>query len=160
QAARHWLPVPWRSPPTGGAGPAWRRLLMPQPIRYGSSSPPTSQKGLQSSGDGWKSYPPASAGYHHQGLNVSGSGRRAHEALPAIHRLFSLFKRLVEGTYQGGISHEHLQGYLDEFVFRFNRRHSHNRGLLFMRLLQRAIGSEPVTYRDLVRIQRPKSTYS
>lgn len=106
--------------------------------------------------DAWTGYPPAMNQYHHEPLNVSASGAPAHELLPAIHRIFSLVKRLLEGTYQGGSSHEHLQEYLDEYVFRFNRRHSSNRGLLFMRLLQRAVASTPVTYRDLVRISRPK----
>jgi hypothetical protein len=98
-------------------------------------------------------------GYAHEPLNVSASGGPAHESLPAIHRIFSLAKRLLEGTYQGGGSHEHLQEYLDEYVFRFNRRHTRNRGLVFMRLLQRAVASEPVTYRALVRISRPKTTH-
>lgn len=110
--------------------------------------------------DAWKGYPPAMDGYDHEPLNVSASGRPAHELLPAIHRIFSLFKRLLDGTYQGGGSHEHLQEYLDEYVIRFNRRHTRNRGLVFMRLLQRAVASKPVTYRALVRISRPKMTYS
>lgn len=109
--------------------------------------------------DAWKGYPPAMDGYDHEPFNVSASGSPAHEALPAIHRIFSLVKRLLDGTYQGGGSHEHLQEYLDEYVFRFNRRHTRNRGLVFMRLLQRAVASEPVTYRTLVRISRPKAAH-
>ena len=109
--------------------------------------------------DAWKGYPPALDGYDHEPLNISTSGLPAHESLPAIHRIFSLVKRLLEGTYQGGGSHEHLQEYLDEYVFRFNRRHTRNRGLVFMRLLQRAVASRPVTYRDLVRISRPKTIH-
>ena len=62
--------------------------------------------------DAWKGYPPAMDGYDHEPLNVSASGSPAHESLPAIHRIFSLVKRLLEGTYQGGGSHEHLQEYL------------------------------------------------
>lgn len=107
--------------------------------------------------DAWTGYPPAMNGYEHEPLNISASGKPAHESLPAIHRIFSLAKRLLEGTYQGGGSHEHLQEYLDEYVFRFNRRHTRNRGLLFMRLLQRGVDSEPVTYRNLVRVSRPKT---
>lgn len=107
--------------------------------------------------DAWQGYPSAMDGYHHQRLSISASGAPAHESLPAIHRVFALVKRLLEGTYQGGGSHEHLQEYLDEYVFRFNRRHTRNRGLLFMRLLQRALTSPPVTYRSLVRLSRPKA---
>ncbi|MDN6554893.1 MAG: IS1595 family transposase [Bifidobacterium mongoliense] len=109
--------------------------------------------------DAWKGYPPAMDGYDHEPLNVAASGGPAHESLPAIHRIFSLVKRLLEGTYQGGGSREHLQEYLDEYVFRFNRRHTRNRGLVFMRLLQRAVASGPVTYRALVRISRPKAIH-
>lgn len=106
--------------------------------------------------DGWRSYPAALGGYTHESVNVSASGRPAHESLPAVHRLFALVKRSLEGTYQGAGSAEHLPEYLDEFVFRFNRRHSRHRGLVFMRLLQRTIAGDPVTYRDLVRVPHSK----
>lgn len=106
--------------------------------------------------DAWSSYPSALTGYRHEPLNVSASGRPAHESLPAVHRLFSLVKREIEGTYQGAGTTEHLPEYLDEFVFRFNRRHSRKRGLVFMRLLQRAVGSGPIGYRSMIRVPRPK----
>jgi hypothetical protein len=107
--------------------------------------------------DAWSSYPSALAGYRHDQLNVSKSDKPAHESLPAVHRLFTLVKRFVEGTYQGSGAAEHLQEYLDEFIFRFNRRASRYRGLVFLRLLQRAVGTGPVPYRDLVRVGRPKT---
>lgn len=107
--------------------------------------------------DGWTAYPPALSGYTHEPFNVSASGRPAHESLPAVHRLFALAKRTLEGTYQGAGAVEHLPEYLDEFIFRFNRRHSRHRGLVFMRLLQRAVGGDPVTYRDLVRVPHAKA---
>jgi hypothetical protein len=103
-----------------------------------------------------KGYPPAMDGYDHEPLNVSVVGSPAHASLPAIHRIFSLVKRLLEGTYQGGGCPEHFQEYDDEFVFRFNRHHTRNRGLAFMPLLQRADASKPVTYRALVRFSRPR----
>lgn len=108
--------------------------------------------------DGWRSYPPALDQYSHQPINISATHRPAHEALPAVHRLFALVKRFLEGTYQGAGSVEHLPEYLDEFVFRFNRRRSRHRGLVFFRLLQRAVTSQPVAYNDLVRVPRPKKT--
>lgn len=80
--------------------------------------------------DGWRSYPPALKGYQHEAVNVTVSGRPAHESIPAVHRVFSLVKRALDGTYQGSWSAEHLQEYLDEFVFRFNRRRSKSRGLV------------------------------
>jgi hypothetical protein len=109
--------------------------------------------------DAWASYPSALEGYTHEPVNVSASGDPAHESLPAVHRLFALFKNMLAGAYMGGGSPDHLPGYADEFVFRFNRRHSRKRGMLFLRLLQRAVAAEPVTYRDLVRTPRPKQVH-
>lgn len=102
--------------------------------------------------DGWKSYPPATAmaGMRHEPHVISGSGEQAHIALPGVHRVFSLSKRVLEGTYQGGVQKGHLQAYLDEFTFRFNRRTSTTRGLLFLRLLEHAITTRPTPYRALV----------
>jgi hypothetical protein len=65
------------------------------------------------------------------------------------HRVASLLKRWILGTHQGSIGVEHLQSYLDEFVFRFNRRSSRSRGLLFYRLLQQAVGHEPIPKRHI-----------
>lgn len=108
--------------------------------------------------DGLVSYPPALTEYAHEPINISATGRPAHEALPAVHRVFSLAKRMIEGTYQGAGTPEHLQEYLDEFVFRFNRRKSRHRGMVFLRLLQAAVTSGPVTYRQLVKVPREKPT--
>ena len=69
--------------------------------------------------------------------------------MPRIHRVASLLKRWWLGTYHGGISEDHLDFYLDEFTFRFNRRTSRARGLLFYRLVQRAIRADAVPYRQL-----------
>lgn len=102
--------------------------------------------------DGWMSYPPATkaAGVDHQRLNVHQSGLPAHNILPGVHRVFALAKRMIEGTYQDGVQPAHLQAYLDEFVFRFNRRTSRHRGLLFLRLLENAVQAPPIGYRQLV----------
>ena len=104
--------------------------------------------------DAWSGYPPAvrDKEYEHHPVNIKRSGLQAHESLPGVHRLFSLSKRWIQGTHQGGVQPEHLQSYLDEFVFRFNRRRSRARGLLFFRLLERSVEVGPLTYRDLVRI--------
>jgi len=69
--------------------------------------------------------------------------------LPKAHRVASLLKRWLLGTHQGAVSSEHLQQYLDEFVFRFNRRASRSRGLLFYRLLQQAVAHPPVPKNQL-----------
>jgi hypothetical protein len=69
--------------------------------------------------------------------------------MPAVHRIAALLKRWLSGTYQGAISPEHLDYYLDEYTFRFNRRPSRSRGLLFYRLLQQAVQTYPVRTRSL-----------
>ena len=108
--------------------------------------------------DGWRAYPRATAGlYEHQPTNVSASGEQAHEVLPAVHTVFALVKRWVAGTLQGSVSPEHLQAYLDEWAFRFNRRHSRSRGLLFYRLMSQAVIAEPIAYRDLRKAGRTRS---
>jgi transposase-like protein len=70
--------------------------------------------------------------------------------LPRVHRVVSLLKRWLLGTHQGAIGHAHLDYYLDEFTFRFNRRTSASRGKLFYRLLQQAVQVDPAPYKDIV----------
>jgi transposase-like protein len=89
-------------------------------------------------------------GYVHQRVNLSASGDPAHIALPGVHRISSLLKRWLVGTHQGAVSSKHLDYYLNEYTFRFNRRKSDARGLLFYRLLQQSLESEPLTYRGIV----------
>ena len=103
--------------------------------------------------DGLSSYFPAVRGrYTHE--RIVG----AKKELPGVHRVASLCKRWLLGTHQGSVEPEHLQGYLNEFVFRFSRRTSHSRGLLFYRLLQLAVDHDPVRYRQLVANPKPKKT--
>jgi len=73
------------------------------------------------------------------------------EILPHIHLVISLLKNWLKGTHQGRISDKHLQAYLDEFVFRFNRRTSHSRGLLFRRVLEGGIQSAATDYPMLIK---------
>jgi hypothetical protein len=89
--------------------------------------------------------------YQHSVTNVSASGDPAHVVLPHVHLVSSLVKSWILGTHQGAVSHHQLDYYLDEFTFRFNRRHSRHRGLLFYRLLQGAMATEPHPYRSLTR---------
>ena len=103
-------------------------------------------------GDGWKGYEGlATHGYVHKVTNVKRSGHHAHELLPRVHRIASLLKRWLLGTHQGGVQFPQLDYYLDEFTFRFNRRTSGSRGMLFFyRLLQQALVTEAVPYKALV----------
>src|SRR5271167_880911 len=97
--------------------------------------------------DGWRGYSGlANAGYQHQITVISDGLDPAHEVMPRVHTVASLLKRWLLGTHQGGIQQQHLDYYLDEFTFRFNRRRSNARGLLFHRLAQQAIAVEPVPY--------------
>ena len=80
----------------------------------------------------------------HQKKIMSSSDDPAHVSMPGVHRIASLLKRWILGTHQGSVSIEHLQSYLEEFTFRFNRRSSHSRGLVFRRLLEHAVVTEPI----------------
>ena len=68
-----------------------------------------------------------------------------------MHLVVSLLKRWLGGTHQGGVSHEHLPYYLDEFTFRFNRRKSKSRGKLFFRLVQQAVDTGQTTYAHIAK---------
>jgi len=101
--------------------------------------------------DGWKGYGQLNKhGYSHEVIVLSATGDPAHVALPGVHRIASLLKRWLLGTHQGAVSGKHLDYYLDEYTFRFNRRTSRARGLLFYRLCQQAVQVGPVPYAKLV----------
>lgn len=102
--------------------------------------------------DGWSAYGALPVhGYRHSKTVLSASGDPAHVAMPAVHRVASLLKRWLLGTHQGSVSPQHLQAYLNEFTFRFNRRSSRRRGLLFYRLLEQAVIAPPTTYTQTIR---------
>jgi len=89
-------------------------------------------------------------GYGHKRTVHHGSDIPAHESMPGVHRVAALLQRWVLGTHHGAIQPQQLDHYLDEFVFRFNRRTSKSRGLLFYRLLEQAVVTPPITYQDIV----------
>lgn len=89
-------------------------------------------------------------GYAHQRSVMLGSDLPAHVSMAGVHRVASLIKRWILGTHHGSVQPAHLDAYLDEFVFRFNSRTSSSRGMLFYRLLQQAVVTDPVTYDDVV----------
>ena len=88
-------------------------------------------------------------GYDHRPIVLRREGQEASKLLPRVHRVVSLLKRWLMGTHQGAVRPEHLDYYLDEFTFRFNRRTSASRGKLFYRLMQQAVQVPPVPYKDL-----------
>lgn len=65
--------------------------------------------------------------------------------LPRVHRVASLSKRWLLGTFQGRVEKKYFDAYLNEFTFRFNRRTSKSRGLLFRRLLENAVTVPPIS---------------
>jgi hypothetical protein len=87
---------------------------------------------------------------------VRARGEDPGQLLPATHRVASLAKRWLLGTHQGSVDRAHLVGYLDEFVFRFNRRRSRSRGMVFFRLLELAVAHAPVRYEALIGRRRPR----
>ena len=102
--------------------------------------------------DGWNGYAGlTAAGYTHRVAVISGGDEHAHEVMPRVHTVASLLKRWLLGTLQGGVQQQHLDDYLDEFTFHFNRRRSNARGLLFHRLAQQAIAVGPAPYGSIVR---------
>lgn len=104
--------------------------------------------------DGSLSYRPLSEhGYIHRPKAHLGAAKPAHASMPGVHRVASLLKRWLLGTHQGAVSSKQLDYYLDEFTFRFNRRTSRSRGLLFYRLLTQAVITAPVTYQHVAASQ-------
>lgn len=109
--------------------------------------------------DGWAGYRGLDKlGYVHDQRSQRAArlrGEDPNELLPAVHRVASLVQRWLLGTHQGSVGTEHLPGYLNEFVFRFNRRRSGSRGLVFHRILELAVRHDPVRYRDLIMNPQP-----
>ena len=102
--------------------------------------------------DGWHGYDRLKAtGYRHRVTLLRGQDELASKLLPRVHRVVSLLKRWLLGTHHGAVSQAHLDYYLDEFTFRFNRRTSRHRGQLFFRLAQQALAVEPAPYKGLVK---------
>jgi len=98
--------------------------------------------------DDWSGYSGLrTLGYHHEVIRPA--AELGDNLLPRVNRIASLLKRWLLGTHQGAVRSKHLEYYLDEFTFRFNRRTSRSRGLLFYRLLQQAVVLPPVKGKDL-----------
>jgi transposase-like protein len=106
--------------------------------------------------DGWSSYARLPMlGYRHQVTVISAGSDPAHVVMPRVHKVVSLLRRWLMGAHQGGIQHQHLDDYLDEFTFRFNRRRSKARGLLCHRLVQQAVATGPAPYRHIIATNDP-----
>lgn len=111
--------------------------------------------------DAWSGYSGLDTkGYRWEITPVGPDRKRAVLLFPRVHRVSALVKRWLVGTHHGGLSPEHLDYYLDEYTFRYNRRTSRSRGKLFFRLVQQAVAVQPAPYESLikhVRGPKPKS---
>jgi transposase-like protein len=102
--------------------------------------------------DGWPGYDPLRRhGYKHHVTYLQGQSKTPSQLMPHVHQVVSLLKRWLLGTHHGAVTHEHLDYYLDEFTFRFNRRRARSRGKLFFRLVQQAVAVDPAPYESLVK---------
>jgi transposase-like protein len=101
--------------------------------------------------DGWRSYLTLpDHGYPHERIVMTDGSDPAHVAMPGAHRVASLLKRWLLGCHQGAVEPQHLDAYLNEFTFRFNRRSSQRRGLLFYRLIDQAAHTPPTPYKTII----------
>jgi len=110
----------------------------------------TVKKGSTIVTDGWRGYNGISkCGYSQEIKSKKEDDTEA--LLPHVHTVISLLKRWLLGTLQGSCSKEHISYYFDEYTFRFNRRKSKSRGMLFYRLLQNAVHLQPTIYDDIIK---------
>lgn len=109
--------------------------------------------------DAWRGYDLVEQhGYVRKATSLRQHTQPAHEVHPGVHRIASLLKRWLLGTHQGAVDSDHLQAYLEEFTFRFNRRHSAHRGLVFRRLLEQTVTTGPVRFDEVKFGYWPKSS--
>ena len=102
--------------------------------------------------DGWEGYAGLEEkGYQHEVTILARRKESASELLPRVHQVVGLLKTWLAGTLHGAVSHEHLDYYLDEFTFRFNRRTSRSRGKLFYRMVQQAVQVDAIPYQAIVK---------
>src|SRR6185437_1294427 len=110
--------------------------------------------------DAWQGYSGLrSLGYTRERRSQRAARARGEdpgELLLNVHRVAALAKRWLLGTHQGSVDEAHLPAYLDEFVFRFNRRRSASRGMVFYRVLELAAGHDPVRFQDLLTGKKPR----
>lgn len=107
------------------------------------------EKGSEIITDGWAGYSFVKSSDHTHIVHVQSKKKEEENPLPHVHLVISLLKRWLLGTHQGAVSEKHMQAYLEEYTFRFNRRKAAKRGLLFYRLLEGAVNVHPTTTKEL-----------
>ena len=109
------------------------------------------KKGAKVHTDDWNGYNGVrAAGYTHRVTTIGGDQERALRYFPHVHLVASLFKRWLGATHQGRVQKQHLQAYLDEYAFRFNRRRSMHVGKIFHRLIEQMVVHKAKPYADIV----------
>ena len=108
------------------------------------------EKGSEIITDGWSGYSFLKNSDYKHTVFIKNKKKEDENPLPHVHLVISLLKRWLLGTHQGAVSDKSMQAYLEEYTFRFNRRNSAKRGLLFYRLLEGAVNILPHTYNDIV----------
>lgn len=99
--------------------------------------------------DGWGGYNDIEA-YGYQHIPKKSASVHPDELLPRINIATSLLKRWILGTLQGRLDPKHMDNYFEEFVFRFNRRTSKARGLLFERVITNSVHISPAPYKEII----------
>jgi transposase-like protein len=108
-------------------------------------------KGAKVHTDDWNGYNGVqAAGYSHRVTPIQGDPERAIKFFPHAHLIASLLKRWLGATHQGAVQKKHLQVYLDEYVFRFNRRRSKHVGKIFRRLVEQIAMHKAQSYKEIV----------
>ena len=103
--------------------------------------------------DGWPSYNELiSRGFQHK-VQKATVKNEDQEVLPNVHRIASLLKRWLLGTHQSYLNKNKIEYYLDEYVFRYNRRTSKSRGLLFLRIIEQGVKAVPISYDNIIKNQ-------
>jgi len=137
-----------------------RIRLLPVANAAGESLAPAVQQmvepGSEIHTDAWRGYNGLQGlGYQHKVIRETPD--LGDNLLPLANRVASLLKRWLLGTHQGAVQGSHLDYYLDEYAFRFNRRTSKSRGLLFYRLITQAVHLGPVLGSELNKKQQASS---
>jgi transposase-like protein len=109
------------------------------------------EKGSNVITDGWTGYSQLKEKEYNHTIHKQVKAEKEEESLPNVHRIAALLKRWLLGTHQNYASKERLQSYLDEFSFRYNRRKSNSRGLLFHRIIEQAISCKPITEKNIMK---------
>ncbi|VAW19017.1 hypothetical protein MNBD_BACTEROID03-2312 [hydrothermal vent metagenome] len=108
------------------------------------------EKGSKVITDGWPSYSRLTGMEYGHEIQMPNIMEDNQEILPNVHRIASLLKRWSPGTHQSYVNKNKMGYYLDEYVFRYNRRTSKSRGLLFLRLIEQAVSNNPISFNQIV----------